>query len=88
MKKEKAQHNDKHLVKALIDEAKSNDKKVLVYPYEKRVDSGGKVAFRKEWHVMKEGNRTSKVFISKGDAVQFATKMSKGIPERLYVSVR
>lgn len=77
---------DKRLIKLLVKEARNNDNKIMVYPYEKRITSKSGISFKREWHVMKEGNRTSKIFRTKKDAVVFAGKISKSSLGQVYIS--
>ncbi len=77
---------DKRLLEILVEEAKTNDKKVMVYPFDKVISSKGQIAFIKEWHVMREGNKTSRKFDSKSDAVTFAGKISKKISGKVHIS--
>ena len=77
---------DKRLLEVLVKEAKTNDKKIMVYSFLRRISAkNGPVSFKKEWHVMKEGNRTSKKFQNKSDAIIFDDKISKN-SGKIYVS--
>lgn len=78
--------DDKQLIDILVNEAKTNDKKIMVYPYDKKVTSNGQISFKREWHVMREGNKTSKKFINRKEALHFAGIISKTNFGKVHIS--
>ena len=79
---------DKELIKVLEKEARSNDDKIVVYPYQKRVLAAGKVIFRREWYVMKEGRKSTRKFMTKASAILFAKNMNKGAANKVIVAAK